>query len=385
MILQAEGMSSAPHVVHVVASLAPGGLEKLVVQWANERNGCMPGSTSICCLDEPGELAAEANGDVISCVTASRGRFPFDIGAAKRLRALLASRRTPIVHSHNTAAQQYAGLATMLSSVRHVHTEHGSNVYFHGVGNRARNLFLRVTTDRTVAVSEDTADRLSATHGMARKRIRVVRNGVAPHPVQTSEQVESLRAEMRLAGGALVLGSVGRLAHVKGYDRLIAAFAAMLQVSGSDSAPVLLLVGDGPGKDDLGRQAKALGVESAVRFAGYRRDARCFYDVMDLFLLPSRSEGLSIALLEAMAAGVPVLVTDVGENRRVLEDGACGEMLSDDEGEWGRIISNQLSVVSSQSRESAERVRRAKERVEEHYSMEATRAAYERLYEELAS
>ena len=203
---------------------------------------------------------------------------------------------------------------------------------------------------------------------------------------------------MGIPPDAFVIGSVGRLAHVKGYDRLIAAVAAVIGYSLSvigekakgdpstnNQEPItnngaagvyLLLVGDGPERANLERQARDLGVADRVLFAGFQSDPEPYYSVMDLFILSSRSEGLSISLLEAMARGVPVAVTDVGANRDVIADGQCGVVLPDDDRCWAAI----LTSISQKPADLLAKVHAAQKRVREHYSLDATLRGYEALY-----
>ncbi len=370
--------ASAPlHVVHVVISLAAGGLERLVVDWTSARNRRCAGSTSVCCLDEEGELAPSVEGRVL-CLKAERSRRPFDLGAVKRLRRLLRDAGDVVVHSHNVAAWQYVSLATAGLRVRHVHTEHGTNVYATGWRNRLRNRFLLARTDCLVAVSEDTAHAIAASFGIARERIAVVPNGIDPVPPLARDEA---RERLGLAGDANVLGSVGRLAEVKGYDRLLPVFA---EVTARLEYPwVLVLVGDGPARPELEALTRSRGCEDRVILAGARPDARELMKAFDLFVLPSRSEGLSIALLEAMAASVPVLVTDVGENRLVLDGGRCGTLLPDDEQEWPDALRQALSRAGM-SRLAAMAVPAA-ERVADRYSSSTTLGEYERCYAQGAS
>jgi glycosyltransferase involved in cell wall biosynthesis len=169
----------------------------------------------------------------------------------------------------------------------------------------------------------------------------------------------------------VVIGSVGRLAHIKGYDRLITAFAALNNLTTS-----LLLVGDGPERGALERQAQQLGVADRVTFTGYQANPAPYLTRMDLFVLPSRSEGMSVALLEAMAAGIPVAVTKAGANREIIDGGHCGTLLADDEGTWAHIMA---ATLDDQGTTTA-KVHAARQRVRDHYSLQTTLAGYERLY-----
>lgn len=373
-----------PHVMHVVVSLAAGGLERLVVDWVNTRNAGVPGSTSVVCLDEPGELASSVEGACVHVVAARRSRFPFDVSAVWRLQRFLrreAAVAVPpgerpntvplplVVHSHNLAAWQYAALAARGIGVPHVHTEHGSNPHHGGLINRLRNRFLLRATDAIVAVSRDTAGELTAKQRIPAGRILVIPNGVSlVHAAPSRAQV---RERLGIPGDVTVIGTVGRLAEIKGQDRLIRAFAAMDGIGNAQ----LLIVGDGPRRDALKELASELGVSDRTIFSGFRPDARDCLAALDLFVLPSRSEGLPVALLEAMAADIPVAATSVGDVAQVLDSGRAGTLLPGNEGEWPFVLSVCLGDLS--------RVGPARERVREQYSQERTRASYESLYADL--
>ena len=392
-------MNSAPKVVHVVISLSPGGLERLVVDWTNARNARFPGSTAICCLDAPGELADRVPGDALLCLAADRSRFPWDRGAVQRLRSHIrawpsapslagADERTAgvgprapvILHSHNLAAQQYAALARSGIRARHVNTQHGANTHLLSPWNRLRSRLLCHLTDGIVAVSAATARAMSRNQGLRLARIRVIPNGVSAPPAVPEPEIEEARRQCGLARGRTVIGSVGRLSPVKGYERLL---EAMAPICGEAGSPVtLLLVGEGPERSYLQSLAREFGILEHVVFAGFQREPRRFLSLMSFFVLPSRSEGLSVALLEAMAAGVPVLATKVGENSAILDHGECGTLLPDEEVLWPEII---LQHLSPEGRAAARaRAGRAAERVKAAYSLERTLDAYEELYRELA-
>ena len=371
-------MNATPRVIHLVISLAAGGLERLVVNWTNTRNHAHPGSTTVCCLDCCGEFSDQVEGDPVVCLQADRSRRPFDVRAVMRLRALLRHEGGTVLHSHNAAAWQYGVLGSQGLGVRHVHTEHGSNPHEMGLVNRIRNACLWRLTDAVVTVADSAAHELARKQGIPLSRIRVIPNGVSrPTPEdcrpQTTDhsKVTELRHRFHIARDAPVIGSVGRLAHVKGYDRLIKAIAML-----ADPSVVLLLVGDGPERETIKTLAVDHGIAERVIFAGYQSDPARYLSAMDLFVLPSRSEGVSISLLEAMANGVPVAATDVGANREVLDGGGSGVLLPGDEKEWAGLLAGVLA-----DRDGARlRSNAAVARVQAHYSLKATLAAYEGLY-----
>jgi L-malate glycosyltransferase len=168
---------------------------------------------------------------------------------------------------------------------------------------------------------------------------------------------------------------VGRLEPVKGVSRLLAAWSAAPR----DKDLALLIVGDGPLRGDLERQAAASGIGASVRFLGSHADVRPFYEIADVFALPSESEGFSNALLEAMAAGLPVVASDVGGNRDVVEHGVDGLLV-----EWeppataGRLVTLLLDDAEQRRRlgEAARQRARA-------FSISTTAERHRELYESL--
>lgn len=369
-----------PRVTHLVIALDPGGLERLVVEWTRARNRRFPGSTRIVCLDRAGRLADGLGADAVTVLHARRGRFPWDRAAVAGIRRALARSAecgAPVLHSHNLAAQQYGVLAARGRDMRHVSTQHGANPHDAGAVNRWRSRLLQGRVDRLVAVSAATADSMAKRTGAARDRIRVIPNGVSPHTPAREAVLAELRRSLEIEPRARVIGSVGRLDRVKGYDRLIDAFAALLRSGAADAQTALLLVGDGPERNALAARARNLDAASRIRFAGYRDDARCLLDLMDLFVLPSHSEGLPVSLLEAMSAGVPVLVTDAGENRAVVADGAAGRLLPTDAARWGETLRDALAESPAQQ---TARTREARRRVADLYSLDRSLNAYEELY-----
>ena len=173
-----------------------------------------------------------------------------------------------------------------------------------------------------------------------------------------------------------MVGAVARFDPRKGLDLLLEAVAIALP-----KRPEIrvLLVGDGPERGFLEAQAEALALGRVVRFVGERTDVRFDLAAMDLFAAPSRSEGLGVALIEALAAGVPVVGARVGGIPEVVEDEACGLLV--EPGSPERLAEAILRLAGSKP-ELARLARRAPERAAV-FSIESTRWRLERLYDTL--
>jgi glycosyltransferase involved in cell wall biosynthesis len=175
--------------------------------------------------------------------------------------------------------------------------------------------------------------------------------------------------------GAVVL-FVGRLTDGKRVDRLLRVWAS---IPPPDDA-VLLVVGDGPQHDRLTTTAKGLGLRGSVRFVGVQTDVAPFYMIADVFVLPSESEGMSNALLEAMAAGLPVVASDIAANRDVVEPGSSGFLV-----DWADTPAS-ASVLSLLLSDPAlrDKVGRAARERASQFSIGAVAERYRCLYQALA-
>ncbi|MDQ3331564.1 MAG: glycosyltransferase family 4 protein, partial [Planctomycetota bacterium] len=171
-----------------------------------------------------------------------------------------------------------------------------------------------------------------------------------------------------------VIGTVGRLAEIKRQDLLIQAFARLLVKTPTAH---LLLVGDGPRRNELERLTADLGVSQAIHFAGYREDRDRLLHAMDIFTLTSRSEGMPLSVLEAWAAGVPVVAAHVGGLPELIDDGCTGILVKGDDPEvWSSVFCSLL-----QEPDRADHLRRhAKTQSDERYSLTAMSRNYESQY-----
>ena len=165
--------------------------------------------------------------------------------------------------------------------------------------------------------------------GAAGRRTDVIPSGVDTDVFRPTDRRDEAKRRLGIAPERSLIGTVGRLEPRKGTATLLAAFAALRGGGGRDAA--LVVVGDGPLRGELERAAERLGVAADVHFLGDRADVLGVLAALDVFVLPSRTEGMSNALLEAMAAAHPVVATAVGGTPEVVSDGASGLLVPADD------------------------------------------------------
>ncbi|HEX5436693.1 MAG TPA: glycosyltransferase [Gemmatimonadaceae bacterium] len=281
-----------------------------------------------------------------------------------------------VVHTHGGIWYK-ATLAARLADVpRTIHTEHGRQRPDPWNARLLDGLAAR-RTDVVVAVSETLARQLAATVVGDASRIRVVINGVDTCDYRPRADRGALRRELGLAPDVPIIGSIGRLQRIKGYDIMVEAFALLRGGWSSTPAPVLVLCGDGSERAMLEQLARERGVADAVHFLGWRDDIHELHSAFALFTMSSRSEGTSVSLLEAMSAGLCPIVTDVGGNAAVLGDALRHRLVP---AERPEALAAAWSAALEQPAARCEDALRARARVEQAFGLEAMVRAYEALY-----
>jgi glycosyltransferase involved in cell wall biosynthesis len=240
------------------------------------------------------------------------------------LSRLLRQRRVGIVHTHLYHGNTYGRLAAILARtpviVASVH-----NVYERVKAHRAWiNRALARWTDAILAGSTAVREHIVRADGIPRERIHLLPYGIDTAPYLAPPEREEARRTLGLPRGVPVIGTVGRLETQKGHDLLLRSLADL----GSDGGDaVLLLVGEGRERTRLAGLAAELGLADRVRFLGTRRDLPVLFAAMDVFAFPSRWEGTPLAMIAAMAAGLPVVATPVGGIPDVLKDEVTGRLV----------------------------------------------------------
>lgn len=355
-------------VSHVVLSLDVGGLERVVLDLVRE--GVRGGQrVSVVCLERLGRLAdeVEAMGATVACLNKRAGLRP---ATTLGLRSVLRRLRPDVIHTHQLGALFYAALATATPAV---HTEHG-RASLERPRRRALARLSAWRASRFVCVSQDLGDEYRARGLVSPGKLRVISNGIDMQRFRGGFLRGHAKRDLGLPPGDPVVGTVGRLDEIKRQDLLIRAFASSLE---SVPRARLLLVGDGPARDELRRLAGDLGVADRVHFVGYLPDPAPCLRAMDLFALTSRSEGMPLAVLEAWAAGLPVVATRVGGLAEMTAGRPAAALV--EPGDVGAIRDAITGLL--RDADAAKALGEAgRRRVAEAYSLERMAADYHREY-----
>ena len=368
----------AVKIVHVVLGLDMGGLERVVLRLLArlDRRRWAP---AVVALDEPGTLAPELRR--IGVPLRVLGRAPgLDLDLARRLSGVVRDEGARLIHTHNASAHLYGAVAARLAALRGgrprgVHTKHGRNQPDH----RRRVLLNRLSSalsDRVVAVSDDAASVVVEIERVPAEKVVTIENGVDTREFRPSAGVAAARARLGVPRDGFHVGCVARLAPVKDHRTLLEAFAR-LRARRRDAH--LTLIGDGPERAALEERAALLDLDRAVTFAGERADVALLLAAFDVFALASRSEGVSLTLLEAAAAGLPVVATRVGGNEEVVIDGETGLLVP--AADPGALAEALAALAERPDRATMGAAGRA--RVERRFSVERMARAYADLYAEV--
>lgn len=275
------------------------------------------------CIDgSVGELGNLLIDHGFSVTSGPRRKPGLDWALIRNLKHFITENDIDIVHGHQYTPYVYGLLASFGTNARIIFTEHGR---FYPDSYKWKrmiiNPILSLFTDEIIAISKATAKALAKYENFPKKKIKVIYNGTKVDHITDSRLIHQTRESFGISEDEFVCGTVSRLDPIKNQSMMIRAFfdATRLQ----DKAR-LLIVGDGPEREHLETLADSLNISAKVVFTGFQTDPRIFFQLMDVFLLPSHSEGTSMTLLEAMAFGLPCIVTAVGGNPELIKNNHTG-------------------------------------------------------------
>lgn len=311
-------------ILYVISTLPVGGVEQHVLTVVRGLNAARF-EPVVVCLGEEGPIGQEIKQAGIDVVAFGRMQHKhWDPGIVRLLVRLMRARQFHIVHTHVYNPGVYGRIAAKLAGVPGVvATTHG--VYYRRKWKRRLiNRVLAHYTDRQIAVSEAVKQDLIRYDWVRPESIEVIPTGIDLTHFQFEVDPVKVRAELGLPLDAYAFGTVGRLERPKGHVYLIRAFERIVK---TNERARLVLVGDGSLAKPLQEEAARLGLAERVVFAGSRRDVPYLLRALDVFVFPSLWEGQGLALVEAMASGLPVVASRVGGVSEVVSDGSSGQLV----------------------------------------------------------
>jgi sugar transferase (PEP-CTERM/EpsH1 system associated) len=370
----------AIRILHVVEALGLGGGVENGIANLIENSSPNRFEHVLCGVFELGTQVARYPRDRVRlvCLEKDRRRFAVQVGS---LRRMIRELQPDVVHSRNWGALEAVVAARFPRLCSVIHSEHGFETV-PSAEPRRRRWFRRVAfemADRVFSVSYQLRDMLAKGTGFPFQKIQVIHNGVHTHRFRPDRETRRrFRGELGVSEDEFCIGAVGRLNRIKDYPTLMRA----AEIFGASCAAWrLFIAGEGAELAALFEVAESSPtLRGKVKFMGSSDRIPDFLNAMDVYVLPSLYEGISNALLEAMASGLPVIATDIGGNREVVVNGESGLLFP--VSDMGTLAS--LLRLLQEQRELREGFgRRAVQRVKEQFSMDAMTAKYEEMYTNL--
>lgn len=376
---QANGSTAPLRVAFIVHVMQVAGAEVLVAETIRHLGRRI--SPTIICLDAIGTLGQQLQDEGVEVISLDR-RAGRDWRVAWRMAKLFRGRRIEVAHAHQYTPFFYAALARLLSGSlpRLILTEHGR--HYPDLVSPLRRALNRLVFDRVAdavnAVCTFSARSLSRKDGFAGPRIEIIENGIVLDRYQTATDRRALRQRLDLEQERRYVVNVARFHPVKDHAMLLQAFS---RVAALRDDVDLLLAGDGPLRPNLERLIHELDLAGRVRLLGVRADVPDILQAAEVFVLTSLSEAASLTLLEAMAAGLPVVVTAVGGNPEIVRHQREGLLVPRGD---AQATADAILHLLDHPQHAATLGAAARARVHERYQLARTIDAYYRLYERLA-
>jgi glycosyltransferase involved in cell wall biosynthesis len=331
-----------------------------------------PGWQAVVGVMKSGWLRAQATAAGLPCVMV-HGNGLGDVGVLGGLLETVATHEITVIHAHEFYMGMIGAAASLASGVPLVVTVHGKHYYPDRRRRRAACRMVAAQAAALVTVSEDLRQFFCRTTRTALGRVRVIYNGIDLRGVHAGRNLGLLDAA-GIPRSAQIVGTVGNLYPVKGHLDLVRAARTILE---RRPATHVVILGRGGLHDALLAEAEALGVRDRLHLLGYRDDVREWLTLMDVFTMPSLSEGLPLSLLEALGAGVPAVVTGVGGMPEVVRDGETGFVVPPGD---GRALADRISFLLGDPSCAARMGAAARDLVAERFGLDRMMAEYREIY-----
>jgi len=368
------------HILQVVHSLVIGGTERVVCDLVRAFND-KEFITSVCCLDELGEFGEDLRSEGYRVNVLNR-RPGIDFNLILELRKLYSLENIDLVHAHQYTPYFYSASAslTRYGLPKVILTEHGRHYPDRVKPKRVLfNQVLRFSTSAYTGVSEFTRQSLIRYEKMPARKIQVIYNGIWTGFTGFDDYIyrKKLRESFGLEKNDFLILSIGRMDPIKDFETLIKSFSLVAQQKGQAR---LWIAGGGDQnyRDKLVMLIKSLKLEDRVSLLGTRRDVDQLLPACDIFVLPSITEAASMTILEAMAAGKPVVATKTGGNPELVIQGKTGFLVPvGNEKALAKALLQLLKNPELRSRMG----QAGRKRLEQQFTMDRILSQYRVLYQ----
>ena len=361
---------SGLHILQIYHDTGPGGAEQMIVdlcRWLRLQGHRLTVVTS-----KEGWLSQRlAESEIEALVIPKRRRLDFTrLGQILRVAR---ERQVDVIHAHEFQSIVGAAMVALWGRFPLVATVHGREY----IASRRRRVLIRLAGQmcrQLVAVSQATRDFLVRDLKIPQSKVTTIYNGVDAERYKQVSADEKTRQALGIPAGARVIGTVGSLYPVKGQTYLLQAMARVVH---RFPQTVCLIAGRGELSEALRREANALNLNGNLKLLGYRTDVPELLSAMELFVLPSLSEGLPLSLLEAQACGLPVVASDVGGNSEVVEEGKSGYLVPPSHSD---VLADRILSLLENPATAVAMGDHGRKRVQEIFSLQSMARNYLSLY-----
>ena len=359
--------------MQITHDLAIGGLQQVVVNICKAINRDIF-DISVLCLRDLGEFAPEIKKMGIQVLLLPQKKKGTDYFAFLKVAKILRDQKVDIIHTHNTQPFVDGTIAALLSGVRTiVHTDHSREF-----PDKRRYMFAEWLMShfayKVVGVSEPTSRDLIRYEKISPTKVITIRNGIDGSKFEVSIDKEKKKKELGITNDGPIIGLGVRLTKAKGITYLLQAMPEILKAYPDTT---LVIAGKGDYESRLKKEVRDRGIDKNVLFIGPRLDMPELLKLLDLYVLPSLWEGLPIAILEAMAAGCPVVVTNVGGNYIAIQHGENGSLV---ESKSPDLLASEIIRVLDDDGLRVNYARKSAQRFKENFSAEVMTQHYQKLY-----
>lgn len=349
-------------IIHIIGQLSYGGAEKLVLDLCRKIDR-QRFSVLVISIGKPGKLISEFDNAGIPVFSVEK-KFKGDWRVLNKIRRILSEEKPQVVHTHLFGGDFWGGRAALQCGVPIViSTKH--DIMYEGLLKNFLVNKIRRKFSRVIAISRAIEDRLKNKDKISSEKISVIYNGI--------DMSKFFVPDAKIfQANEIVFGSVGRLVPIKGHDRLIKAVKYLKRDNWR-----LEILGDGPEKENLNNLIKQLNLEDKISLLGQITDVREYLHDFDVFVLPSLTEGLSLAVIEAAAAGKFIIASEVGGVPEIISHEQTGLLYSPNNiGE----LAEKIAWVFDHQDEARAMAQKLQQTVKDKFDINQIIKHYENLY-----